>query len=96
MLDREALPEIVTDTLPGPRSASLIQRRKNAVPDAIGCIYPAAVEEGAGAVLRDMDGNIFLDWVGGVGVLNIGYSHPEIIPVVKAQAEKYFHAMQKK
>ncbi len=94
MLDREALPEIVTDTLPGPRSASLIQRRKNAVPDAIGCIYPAAVEEGAGAVLRDMDGNIFLDWVGGVGVLNIGYSHPEIIPVVKAQAEKYFHAMQ--
>lgn len=94
MLDREALPEIVTDTLPGPKSASLIQRRKNAVPDAIGCIYPAAVEEGAGAVLRDMDGNIFLDWVGGVGVLNIGYSHPEIIPVVKAQAEKYFHAMQ--
>jgi 4-aminobutyrate aminotransferase/(S)-3-amino-2-methylpropionate transaminase len=44
-------------------------------------------------MLEDVDGNVFLDWVGGVGVLNIGYSHPELIEAVKEQSEKYFHAM---
>ena len=35
-----------------------------------------------------MDGNRFLDWIGGVGVLNIGYSHPEVVQAVQAQAER--------
>ena len=44
-------------------------------------------------MVEDVDGNIFLDWVGGVGVLNAGYSQPEMIQAVKDQSEKYFHAM---
>ena len=44
-------------------------------------------------MFEDMDGNKFLDWVGGVGVLNIGYSHPEVIEAVKKQTEKYFHTI---
>ena len=44
-------------------------------------------------MVEDVDGNKFLDWVGGVGVLNIGYSQPEIIEGVKEQAERYFHGM---
>lgn len=91
---KDALPKIITKTLPGPKSAQLIAERKENIPDAIGCVYPTTIKEGAGAVFEDLDGNIFLDWVGGVGVLNIGYSHPEIIAVVKEQSEKYFHAMQ--
>ena len=39
-------------------------------------------------MLEDVDGNKFLDWIGGVGVLNIGYSRPEVVEAVKAQAEK--------
>ena len=88
------LPKIITETVPGPKSAALIERRRKNVPDAIGCAYPAAIKKGAGAVFEDLDGNIFLDWIGGVGVLNIGYSHPEIVPAVCAQAENYFHGMQ--
>lgn len=44
-------------------------------------------------MLEDVDGNYFLDWVGGVGVLNIGYSRPELIEAVKKQSERYFHGM---
>lgn len=44
-------------------------------------------------MFEDLDGNKFLDWVGGVGVLNIGYSNPEVIEAVKAQTEKYFHTI---
>jgi len=89
---RDALPKIKTP-LPGPKAKAIIERRSEAVPGAIKCAYPCVISRGEGAMFEDVDGNIFLDWVGGVGVLNIGYSHPEIIEVVKEQSEKYFHAM---
>ena len=44
-------------------------------------------------MIEDVDGNKFLDWIGGVGVLNIGFSQPEVVEAVKAQADKYFHGM---
>lgn len=91
---KDKLPKIITETVPGPKTAALIERRHKAIPDAIGCSYPTSIKRGEGVVFEDLDGNIFLDWIGGVGVLNIGYSHPEVIPAVKAQAENYFHAMQ--
>ena len=73
---REALPKIVTGTLPGPKAKALMDRRAAAVPNGIGTAYKAVIERGEGAMFEDVDGNIFLDWIGGVGVLNIGYSNP--------------------
>ena len=91
MLKNE-LPKVVT-SLPGPNAQSIIDRRKKALPNALGCAYPLVIGRGEGAMVEDVDGNIFLDWIGGVGVLNIGYSHPEVIDAVKNQTEKYFHSM---
>ena len=90
---KDALPKIVTDTLPGPKAQALIDRRAAATPKAIGCSYPVAIARGEGAMIEDLDGNRFLDWIGGVGVLNIGYSQPEVVAAVKEQADKYFHGM---
>lgn len=90
---RTALPEIKTDVLPGPKAQAIIDRRAKAIPNAIRCGYPLVVERGEGAMVEDVDGNIFLDFVGGVGVLNVGYCQPEMIAAVKAQADKYFHVM---
>lgn len=93
MMLRTALPAIVTGTLPGPKAKEIIDRRAAAVPGAIRCAYPVAIARGEGAMIEDVDGNRFLDWIGGVGVLNIGFSHPEIVEAVKAQADRYFHGM---
>lgn len=90
---RTDLPKIITETLPGPKAREVIERRAAAVPSAIRCGYPVVIERGEGAMIEDVDGNKFLDWIGGVGVLNIGYSHPEVVESVKAQADKYFHGM---
>jgi 4-aminobutyrate aminotransferase/(S)-3-amino-2-methylpropionate transaminase len=90
---KDALPKIVTKTVPGPKAQELIDRRAAATATAVRCPYPVVIARGEGAMLEDVDGNYFLDWVGGVGVLNIGYSHPEIVEAVKAQSEKYFHGM---
>ncbi len=90
---RTDLPEIITETLPGPKARAMIERRAAATPKAIGCPYPVVIKRGEGAMIEDVDGNKFLDWIGGVGVLNIGYSQPEVVEAVKAQADNYFHGM---
>lgn len=90
---REDLPKIVTETLPGPKAQAIIERRAKAVPAAIRCGYPVVMDHAEGAMIEDVDGNKFLDWIGGVGVLNIGHCHPEVVEAVKAQADKYFHGM---
>ena len=90
---RNELPKIITDTLPGPNAQAIIERRSKAVPSAIRCSYPVVMDHAEGAIIEDVDGNRFLDWIGGVGVLNIGHCHPDVVEAVKAQAEKYFHGM---
>lgn len=55
--------------------------------------YPVAIKRGEGALFEDLDGNKFLDFIGGVGVLNIGYSNPEVVEAVQEQSTKYFHTI---
>lgn len=91
---REDLPKIITEQVPGSKSKALLERRDEAVPMAL-CTktYPICIKRGEGAMIEDLDGNKFLDFIGGVGVLNIGYSRAEVVEAVKAQAEKYFHCI---
>jgi 4-aminobutyrate aminotransferase/(S)-3-amino-2-methylpropionate transaminase len=90
---RNSLPKIITQTLPGPKAAAIIERRKHTVPNAIRCMYPCVMARAEGAVIEDVDGNLFLDWIGGVGVLNVGHTHPDLVAAVQEQASKYFHGM---
>ncbi len=88
-----ALPRIITQ-VPGPQNEAFFARRDKAVPKALqGKTYPVCIKRGAGAMIEDLDGNLYLDWIGGVGVLNMGYSRPEVVEAVQAQAEKYFHTI---
>ena len=89
---REALPKVITE-LPGPKAKEVFARRAEVMPAAIKTIYPIVIERGEGAMIEDPDGNIFLDWVGGVGVMNVGYTQPEIIEAVSEQSGRFFHSM---
>lgn len=91
---RDDLPKVITAQVPGPKAAEILKRRDEALPKALcGYTYPLIIKKGEGAMFEDVDGNKFLDFVGGVGVLNIGYSNPEVVEAVKDQAEKYFHCI---
>jgi len=85
-----SLPKIVTGTIPGPKSTELLKLRKDNVTDAVGMLAPVFVDKAEGAMVQDVDGNVFVDFVAGIGVLNIGHSHPEVVEAVKAQCDKYF------
>ncbi len=90
----KALPKVVSGQVPGPKSKALLDRRDAAIPQALcGKTYPICIKQGSGAMFEDLDGNIFLDWVGGVGVLNIGYTRPEVVQAVQQQAEKFNHTI---
>jgi len=89
---RTALPQVNTP-LPGPKAKAWLDKREKVMPAAIKQFYPVVIERGEGAMIEDADGNRLLDWVAGVGVMNIGYSNPELIEAVKEQADKYFHSM---
>lgn len=51
------------------------------------------VDSARGAVVRDTDGNEWLDLLAGMGVANVGHAHPEVLAAVRAQAERHLHVM---
>ncbi|WP_426112014.1 4-aminobutyrate--2-oxoglutarate transaminase [Pseudomonas sp. DSP3-2-2] len=53
--------------------------------------HPINVKSAAGAYLWDEDGNEYLDFVGGIGVLNVGHNHPRIVEAVRKQLETFSH-----
>lgn len=77
--------------IPGPRSRALMERRKAAVSEGIGIATPVFVEEAHGALLTDVDGNTFIDFAGGIGVLNVGHTDPRVVERIKAQVDKFTH-----
>jgi len=87
-----SLPKVLTE-LPGPKAKAILDRRAEVMPAAIKTIYPIVIGRGEGAMIEDADGNVFLDWIGGVGVMNIGYSQPEVVEALCDQAGKFFHSM---
>ena len=66
-------------------------RRKAAVSDSPFIVTPIFAERGKGAALIDVDGNTFLDFAGGIGTLNVGHAHPEIVAAIQSQAERLVH-----
>ena len=54
---RTDLPEIITETLPGPKAQKMIDRRNAVVPGAIRCGYPVVIERGEGAMKMWMEIN---------------------------------------
>ena len=77
--------------VPGPKSQALLARRNAAVPQGPFNIAPIFVERGEGATVTDVDGNVLLDFTGGLGSLNAGHANPKVVDAVMAQARKYLH-----
>lgn len=77
--------------LPGPGSRALLERKQKYVPRGIGNSMPFYVREARGALLTDVDGNTFIDFAGGIGVINAGHCPPEVVQAVQEQAARYLH-----
>src|SRR5262245_16933943 len=77
--------------VPGPRSRELATRRDSAVPKGVGHSTPVYAESARGALLTDVDGNVLIDFAGGIGTLNAAHANPEVVRAAAAALEKMTH-----
>src|SRR5438445_13106576 len=77
--------------IPGPRSRALMRRRHAAVPRGVSHAVPVFAASADGVRLTDVDGNVFLDFAGGIGVMNIGHSDRHVVEALKNQVERFTH-----
>src|SRR5207245_3377673 len=88
--DNCTVPRIQTE-LPGPRARVLLERDHRFVSPSYTRIYPLVVERGSGAVIEDVDGNLFLDFTAGIAVTAAGHCHPQVVAAIQDQAAKLIH-----
>jgi 4-aminobutyrate aminotransferase len=90
LFDKEIVPQIRTE-LPGPKAQALLERDARYMSPSYTRIYPLVVERGSGAVIQDVDGNLFLDFTAGIAVTSTGHCHPHVTAAITDQAHKLLH-----
>ena len=70
---------------------SLLERRLAVLPKGLGVAFPVFAEKALNSELWDVEGNRYIDFVGGISVLNTGHNHPKITERVREQLDKFTH-----
>ena len=73
------------------KGQELIARREAAVARGVASAHPVFAESAHGLRLRDVDGREYLDFTGGIGVLNVGHLHPRVVAAVQEQLGRFSH-----
>ncbi len=83
-------PKIVV-TPPGPKARELVKKDETLISPSYGRFYPLVVESGKGCIVKDVDGNEFIDFNSGLVCLNVGHNHPKVVGAIKNQSERFLH-----
>lgn len=81
-------PQVELATTP---TGALLKRREEHVARGVGNAHPIFAERAHGARLWDVEGRQYIDFMGGIGVQNVGHTHPKVVAAVKAQTERLMH-----
>jgi 4-aminobutyrate aminotransferase len=90
LFDNQSVPQLNTP-LPGPKARAFLERDKKVVSPSYTRGYPLVAARGSGAVMEDIDGNLFLDCTAGIAVTATGHCHPEVVRAISDQASKLIH-----
>src|SRR6476660_8029794 len=71
--------------------AELTELRSKYVPRGITSAHPIAADHARGSELWDVDGRRYIDFSGGIGVMNVGHNHPRVMEAVHAQLDRATH-----
>jgi len=88
----QASRKIVTP-IPGPQSQALHERRMKVVSAGVSATFPIYAKRAHDAIVVDVDGNHFLDFTGGIGVMTIGHANPAVVEAVSHQASQVTHTL---
>jgi 4-aminobutyrate aminotransferase-like enzyme len=81
---------------PGPRSKELLKKQEEFETRAVvySKAFPFAIDSADNATIRDVDGNLYIDWVSGISVLNLGHRNPAVTQAVTSQLGKIWHTLE--
>ena len=65
--------------------------RTRVISAGVSSLTPVHVASARGAIVRDVEGREYIDFAGGIGVMNVGHCHPKVVAAIKDQAEKFPH-----
>src|ERR1700681_2916754 len=71
--------------------AELTELRRRYIPRGITTAHPLVADHARGAELWDVAGRRYIDFAGGIGVMNVGQSHPHVMEAVHAQVDRVTH-----
>jgi len=77
--------------LPGPKAQNMIERDKAVISSSYPRAYPFVMDYGKGTEVWDVDGNRFLDFMGGIATVSTGHCNPKIVKAIQEQTEKFLH-----
>ncbi|MHB8628971.1 MAG: 4-aminobutyrate--2-oxoglutarate transaminase [Aggregatilineales bacterium] len=77
--------------IPGPRSREILARRDAATGHGLSRSTPVVVARAHGALVTDVDGNTFIDFAGGIGVLSAGHTPDSVVESIREQATTFLH-----
>ena len=83
-------PQIKTE-LPGPKAKEVVDRDAKYISPSYTRPYPLVINRAKGAMIEDVDGNIFLDFNAGVAVCSTGHSHPRVVEAIRKQVDDFIH-----
>ncbi len=81
----------VNGKLPGAKGAAIVSKTAKYVSPSFSRFYPLVVKSAHGSLVKDVDGNQFIDFAAGIAVLSTGSTHPKVVQAIKNQAEKFVH-----
>lgn len=81
----------VGSKLPGPKAAEVVKKTSQFVSPSISRFYPLVVESAHGSLVKDVDGNQFIDFTAGIAVLSTGSTHPKVLEAIERQSKKFVH-----
>ncbi|MBL7167556.1 aspartate aminotransferase family protein [Candidatus Bathyarchaeota archaeon] len=87
----DKVPNIVTPP-PGPKSRALLEKRNDLIPPGVYLVQPITIAESKGAVMKDVDGNVYIDFTSGIGVTSLGHCVDEVVETISGQAAKLIHS----
>lgn len=85
-----AYPKIVV-TPPGPKARGLVKKDADLISSSYVRFYPLVVDSGKGCIVRDVDGNEYIDFNSGLVCLNVGHNHPKVVGAIKNQCDRFLH-----
>jgi 4-aminobutyrate aminotransferase len=76
---------------PGPKAKELVKKDETYISPSYVRFYPLAIDSAEGCIVKDVDGNEYIDFNSGLVCLNVGHRHPKVVNAIKHQCDKFLH-----